>query len=170
MAQKWLIGALLLTLAGVGEAQKVEYVTRNVQPTHAVRFTSTPIRITLTDRGFVKPLANAPVVRHRKLCRCSRCGGRVISGGGVIIIRDHGEHEAEAKPRPRTVYGRDRGKKRDHEAAAERDGSREPSAEGEPEAPERAADRRHLLRVLSMIQARKERAEPKTAGAGADDR
>lgn len=151
----WALGLFLTLGAVTASAQQVEYVTRNVQPTHAVRFTAAPIRIMLTDRGIRQPLASSPIVRHGRFCRCVRCGVPRI-GGGVIIVRERATEKADCeRPRSRTVYGRGH-ERRQSEAPADH--------------PEPAADQRHLLRCLSMIQAQNRRVAPKNRGATADDR
>ncbi len=160
--KRFLIGTLAVVASGAS-AQQVEYVTRNVQPTHAVRFSSQPIRITLTDRGFRAPLASSPVVRHGKFCRSARIGRHGIHHG-VIVIRDRDDDRAQAAPpRPRTVYGRDRSRDRAQSRSEAAASSPVPAAKSE-------ADRRHLLRCLSLIQARKQRVDTKPAEPAADDR
>ncbi|MEO1583120.1 MAG: hypothetical protein AAFR96_00955 [Planctomycetota bacterium] len=154
---RWILGAVFAAFAGIGGAQQVEYVTRNVQPAHAVRFNASPIRITLTDRGFRAPLREASLRsgegRSRSkhgLPRRSIFGPIVL--GGIGFHRGTSLHAVDATPaptQPRTIYGRDL----PHNRPIERPEAdvRERDAETDSESTSAAAERR---RSASIVLAR----------------
>lgn len=157
----WIAGLLTTLVGSTAIAQQLEYVTRNVEPTHVVRFGSQPIRITITDRGIRQPLASAPVTtkrfKHRGFRTFPFRGHRI--GGGLIVVRDTTNDTSHRdEPRSRTVYGR--GHPRHPDAKKDTD-ARLPNSE---------ANERHLRRVFSLIQARNRGIAAKERGASADDR
>ncbi|MEM1072131.1 MAG: hypothetical protein AAGB48_00710 [Planctomycetota bacterium] len=103
-----------LGLVSTAQAQNVEYATRDVRPTHAIRFSSQPLRITQTIEGR-RTLPLADVDRSFQTNRRGRSiffgrpgrlhpRGSIFIGGRGAVIRSTEVVEREAE-RPRTVYG-----------------------------------------------------------------
>ncbi|MEL7483523.1 MAG: hypothetical protein AAFN41_04125 [Planctomycetota bacterium] len=169
----WTIALVAVLGAASSLSQQVEYVTRNVQPTHAVRFNSSPLRITITDRGIRQPLASSPISKkHYKhgTFKHSRFGhnrfgqGRFHRhlariGGGVIIIREGHGVVREPERASRTVYGK--GHPRHPDNLKKNAESAKTGADSDA-----AARERHARRVLAMIQAQKRLNGPKAASHG----
>ncbi len=114
MTLKTTLLAILLAAAGSGQAQQVEYVTRNVQPTDAVRFNSQPVRITITDRGErvgrgdLEPVTHG--TRHNRRQTVLYGGGTRLYGFGGYVRRPADSYDSAPvslaeRNRSRTVYG-----------------------------------------------------------------
>lgn len=150
-----IVAAFAMLTAAHASAQQVEYVTRNVKPTHAVRFNAAPLRITVGSSGrqhFGRSY-------HDRYSGCgyprySRRGhhhyglhGRPFYGSSSIFIGGgvtfHNGDEAPA--RPRTVYGRNHPRHLDDTTPAMT------TAEAADQAA--SGDDRHLLRVRSLLRA-----------------
>lgn len=131
--------------AGTAIAQTVEYVTRDRQPIHAVRFTAKPIRVTITDRGArrITVTPSAAPIRTTN----DRSDGR----RQLVAVRFGSDPIRATVPettRPRTVYGSSRNKdttdspQRTARGSSREEGKQETSAE----------QRRHLLRVRAILR------------------
>ena len=143
------LGVLTLAwaMAPLGNAagQAVEYVTRDRQPIHAVRFNAKPIRITLTDRGQRSITVRSSATPTRV------DGDRDQRRRPLVTVRFGSDPIRASVPettRSRTVYGSSR-------KSAEPERTREPTAESSRETGKQeqsAEQRRQLLRVRAILR------------------
>ncbi|MGP1272575.1 MAG: hypothetical protein ACTS22_04525 [Phycisphaerales bacterium] len=125
---RYLVCGWMALLAGTGAGQAVEYVTRDRQPIHAIRFNAKPIRITITERGVREPIR----ISHRTDRDADSTPTAIRVGATPLRV------DGDRKTRSRTVYGSSR-------TSDDRRSRDKGGAESSPEA------RRHLLRVRAIL-------------------
>lgn len=165
-----ILAMLAAIAAGSGQAQQVEYVTRNVQPTHAVRFNSQPLRITITDRGErvsrgdLEPVTDGR--KHHAPRHVLRGGRGSYFGFGGVVHRsdDRRNNSTESlveRNRSRTVYGSERPSPSADADQTARSEASSPKVDPEARAAAKRArdERRQRLydRLLPLIEARREK-------------
>ena len=169
----------ILILAGLTSGvsgQDVQYATRGVQPTHAIRFTAQPLRISLTDRGIRSAQTDSvqpTEPRHTPRKRWSH-DRRIVRGfiGGHVphqfsSTADRSDNEGTVIP-SRTLYGSDRGPRQAKVASPESDDAH--AVEEAPSQRSRLPDHvfEYLLELREAVRRESSEKTTKTSDQSAD--